>query len=279
MKQRFFQSISVLKSKQLSEIKDSYKAKIQVVSSLLKTYEDDLKQLSLRHQQEKSNLEAVHAKELHDAKLLEDKRRDIHLKNEEMKAIMEAMLDPMIVSDEVGVMKSVNDAALKVFGYAAEEMVGKNVKMIVDPELQSKHDSFLYNYRTTRKAKVIGTVGRRVRGLRKDGALIPLHLSVSESVIDGKTYFIACLHDLQDTENSEKLLKSSIEEATKQANKYMCDITRLVEDLEPTLRLIYDGLSSLEKDDQIPNSEKELLLTLQNYGANVLKRLHLEHME
>ena len=68
--------------------------------------------------------------------------------------------------------------------------------MLMPPEYALKHDSFLSNYLTTGKKKVIGlSNGRRFKGLRKDGKVFPLQLAVSELKTDDAHMFTGIAQD------------------------------------------------------------------------------------
>src|SRR4051812_30986535 len=99
-----------------------------------------------------------------------------------LRSILESAVDGIVVIDDVGTVQSANPAAERLFGYRADEVVGRNVKMLMPNPDRDQHDTYLSNYRETRRPKIIG-IGREVRGQRKDGTTFPLHLSVGEMKI------------------------------------------------------------------------------------------------
>ena len=98
---------------------------------------------------------------------------------EQLAAVFRTVIDGIITIDADGVIDGFNPAAERIFGYAAEDVVGRDVSMLMPEPDRSRHQSYVGNYTRTGQARVIGS-GREVTGLRKDGSLFPLELSVSE---------------------------------------------------------------------------------------------------
>ena len=113
--------------------------------------------------------------------------------------MVDAALDGMVVIDASGTVLLYNAACERLFGYSAQEVLGKNVNLLMTPTDRRKHDTYIRNYLRTGKAKVIGK-GRDVTGRRKDGATVPMRLSVGELRDDAEpTLFVGTLHDLTET--------------------------------------------------------------------------------
>lgn len=122
------------------------------------------------------------------------------------RTIMNSMKSGLIGIDEDGVVISFNPAAERLFGYRSEEVLGRNVDMLMPEPYRSEHDSYLHRYRTTDKSNVLG-IGREVVGQRKDYGVFPMHLTVSEMQLGERRYFIGDLRDLtQDKEAEQNLL-------------------------------------------------------------------------
>jgi two-component system sensor kinase FixL len=111
------------------------------------------------------------------------------------KAIIDTAVDGIVVIDKHGHVETFNPAAERLFGYAASEVIGRNVDMLMPSPYREEHDTYLARYLATGRAKIIGT-GREVQGRRKDGTTFPLHLSVGEINQDGERKFAGILHDL-----------------------------------------------------------------------------------
>ncbi|MFA3790249.1 PAS domain S-box protein [Aliiglaciecola sp. SL4] len=110
-------------------------------------------------------------------------------------AIVNSVVEAVITIDQQGSIKSFNRAALKMFGYALQEVLGKNVKILMPPRQSEQHDQYLAKYIETNETHIIGT-GRVLTAKRKDGSLFPIHLSVSEIVNPEGRVFVGLIRDI-----------------------------------------------------------------------------------
>ena len=121
------------------------------------------------------------------------------LGEDKLRRVVDAALDGMVVIDAAGTVLLYNTACERLFGYSAQEVLGKNVNVLMTPRDRRNHDAYIGNYLRTGRARVIGK-GRDVTGRRKDGATFPIRLSVGELRDDAEaTLFVGTLHDLTDT--------------------------------------------------------------------------------
>ena len=111
----------------------------------------------------------------------ERKRAQAALRDREARlaAILNTAADAIITIDGEGKIQSVNAATERMFGYAAAEMIGQNVAMLMPSPDREKHDQYLARYTQTGEKHIIG-IGREVEGRRKDGSTFPADLAVSE---------------------------------------------------------------------------------------------------
>ena len=102
--------------------------------------------------------------------------------DELVSAILDAAVEGIVIIDARGTVESINPAALRMFGYAAEEVVGKNVSMLMPAPHRDEHDGYISEYLTTGTRKIIG-IGRETTGRRKNGTEFPIELAVSEGAV------------------------------------------------------------------------------------------------
>ena len=122
-------------------------------------------------------------------------------------AVIDTAVDAIVIIDESGRILSFNRAAERIFGYAASETLGQNVKMLMPDPDRGRHDAYLANYRRTGEAHIIG-IGREVVGLRKDGSTFPLDLSIAEWRSEGERYFTGMMRDITERKTAEEQRRS-----------------------------------------------------------------------
>ena len=120
-----------------------------------------------------------------------------------LRAILETAVEGIITIDDRGLIESVNPAAERYFGYQAEEIIGKNVSVLMPSPYREEHGGYLRDYRRTGKAKIIG-IGREVVARRKDGTPFPIDLSVSEVRLANRRLFAGFIRDITERKRLEK---------------------------------------------------------------------------
>ncbi|MDA8019611.1 MAG: PAS domain S-box protein [Thermoanaerobaculia bacterium] len=122
------------------------------------------------------------------------------------RAIFESAVDGMITIDETSAIRSVNPAALRIFGYEADEVLGENVKMLMPEPHHSNHDDYVSNYLRTGEKRIIGK-GREVEGRRKDGSTFPMDLAVSELRLGDSSWFLGIVRDVTTRQETAEELR------------------------------------------------------------------------
>lgn len=145
------------------------------------------------------------------------------------RSIVENIIDGLITIDHKGTIESFNPAAEKIFGYAADEVIDHNVKMLMPAPYTREHDGYLFNYLSTGKKKIIG-IGREVTGKRKDGSTFPMELSVSEMKINKERMFSGIVRDITERKRQES------------------DIETRENRIRAIVETVVDGIVTIDKD-------------------------------
>jgi two-component system sensor kinase FixL len=110
------------------------------------------------------------------------------------------------VIDERGNLHSFRAAAERLFGYQPEEVIGRNIKMLMPSPYREQHDGYLMRYLTTGERRIIGT-GRVVVGERKGGSTFPMELAVGEMKSRDQRFFTGFIRDLTERQQTEARLQ------------------------------------------------------------------------
>jgi PAS domain S-box-containing protein len=112
-----------------------------------------------------------------------------------LEAALRTAVGAILIIDEHGIIQTANPAVSTIFGFTPDELVGQSVNILMPEPYRSRHDGYIRHHIDTGERKIIG-IGREVTGLRKNGALFPLHLAVSTFEQDGRRFFTGVVHDL-----------------------------------------------------------------------------------
>lgn len=155
------------------------------------------------------------------AKPTAGRRRRVDGEVAELRAILDSTPDAILTIDARGRIQSVNAATERLFGYLPSEMIGQNVSMLMPSPHREEHDAYLGRYLRTGEAHILGR-SREVGGRRRDGAIFPVLLWVSEIQGGGERLFLGILQDISLRKSAEaareKLLEAVYESASQLAS-------------------------------------------------------------
>ncbi|HEU4682868.1 MAG TPA: PAS domain S-box protein [Nitrospira sp.] len=174
-----------------------------------------------------------------------------------LKAIVETAMDGIVTIDEAGTVQSINPAIERMFEYTQEELIGRNINVLMPEPESQRHDDYLRLYRQTGERRVIGFV-REVTGKRKNGSLFPIEISIGESVLPGKRFFTGIVRDVTARQEAQARIEQFAEDLERQ-------VTRRTAEL-------------LETHDQLRALTTELNLTEQRERKQLASELH-DHLQ
>ena len=150
-----------------------------------------------------------HVKDNHQS--LEDTRIELSQQENQLRIILDNMLDAVISINGKGKILSVNNSAEKLFGYSEAEILGKNIKCLMPDEIAFKHDGYLQHYLKTGEKKIVDST-REVTGQKKNMQKFPMELSVTELPGDegGERFFIGTCRDVSLIRQQEDQLRRSL---------------------------------------------------------------------
>lgn len=134
--------------------------------------------------------------------------RDIKRSETRLRAVVDTAVDAIIMIDGHGIVTSYNGAAERMLGWTAQEVIGKNVSMLMPQPMQREHDSYLQRHLDTGHSSIIGG-GREVTAKHKDGSLVDVRLAVGRVPLPGTPFFVGFLTDIRQRKQMEETLRRS----------------------------------------------------------------------
>ncbi|MFC1672852.1 EAL domain-containing protein [Pseudomonadota bacterium] len=182
-------------------------------------------------------------------------------REQRLRGILDTVADAIITINERGEVLSFNKAAERIFGYAAAEVTGHNISMLVAEPHASNHDQYLANYVKTGVKKIIGKVDREEFGVRKDGTVFPLELAVTELHHGSKRFFTGIVRDITDRKHAEEQLRRAhdelemrVEERTRELTQEIVERQRAEDNLllaAEVIESLAEGVAIIEPDFRV----------------------------
>jgi two-component system sensor kinase FixL len=135
-----------------------------------------------------------------------DTQQQLVAREAHLSSILDTVPDATVVIEADGTIVSFNAAAVRQFGYREDEVIGRNVRMLMPEPYRHEHDGYIQRYLRTGERRIIG-VDRVVVGARKDGSTFPMKLAVGEMKSGDRVYFTGFIRDLTEREESAARLQ------------------------------------------------------------------------
>ena len=113
-----------------------------------------------------------------------------------LQAVLDTVTDAVLSINAEGIIKWANRATTEIFGWEAGELVGNNISVLVPAPHTERHDHYIKEYIAGKPSAVVGGGRRIASGLRRDGEIFPVELSVSEAWDQGTRFFVGVVRDI-----------------------------------------------------------------------------------
>src|SRR4051812_30861354 len=187
-----------------------------------------------------------------------------------LQAVLDTAVDGIILIDANGAILTFTPACERLFGYRPDEVIGRNVKMLMPPVYSENHDQYLDNYKQSRVPKIIG-IGREVFAQRKDGTVFPIYLSVGDAKQEDEPIFVGIINDLTDRRATEERLRRS------QRMEAIGQLTGgIAHDFNNLLAIVLGNLELLLETDNLSKDVRGLgveAMDASERGAELVRRL------
>lgn len=124
-----------------------------------------------------------------------------------IRSVMDSLAEAVITIDEKGEIESTNPAAERIFGYEPDELIGKNVCVLMPEPYRSQHDGYLANFVRTGRGNILGKGGVELIAQRKNGESFPVELTLSEMRLESGRFFVGVLRDITERKQQSAALE------------------------------------------------------------------------
>jgi len=121
-----------------------------------------------------------------------------------LETILNHISDAIITIDERGSIRSLNKGVEELFGYVENELLGRNINMLMPEPYCTLHDSYLDAYLKSGAPHIIGRI-REVTALRKNGEVFEAVLHVQDINLPEGHRFLGILHDISKLRAMERM--------------------------------------------------------------------------
>jgi PAS domain S-box-containing protein len=129
------------------------------------------------------------------ARLLDEQAR--------IRGMLDGVFDGIVTIDEKGLIESINPAAEQMFEFTNEEIVGRNISLLIPKPFRDQHDHFLATFVETGQPNIIG-LDRELPACRKNGEIFPVQLRVTQVHVQDRRLFTGIVRDLSKQQEAEQ---------------------------------------------------------------------------
>lgn len=131
--------------------------------------------------------------------------RRVREQGEVFAAVINSASDAVISVDVDGCISLFNPAAERIFGRAADTMIGQNLDILLPGADRQHHRGYMQRFADSHATTRPMAAGQ-VRGLRADGQLLELEASISQVTVRGQKLLTAILRDVSERVRSEQAM-------------------------------------------------------------------------
>lgn len=184
--------------------------------------------------------------------------------HEKLDAVIQNTTDAMVVTNASGKIELFSKAATTMFGFDANDVIGRNLEILMAPDIAIAHADYMNNYDPELGSKILGRF-RKLVARRADGTEFPVAVRIAECKIDNARYFVGEIRD----ETVRVRTNEELENALQAQSRFIATMNH---ELRTPLNGIV-GLLGLLSDDKISKEERDLYLSSAQDSADVLRGL------
>ncbi|GEM_PF-1284953 len=166
-------------------------------------------------------------------------------------AILSCLTDAIVVTDETGNIKSFSDSAEQMFGYTEQQVVGRNIICLMDPEIGKMHHHYMAGYQSKKSSTVVGK-NRELKAKKQNGEAFLIDLTINEVVLNEQRHFVGVIRDISERKAQEQLLYQAKEQADAANSAKSAFLANTSHEIRTPLNGVYGNLQLL-RDCELPH--------------------------
>lgn len=199
----------------------------------------------------------------------EQAERHLRLSESKLQSIFRSVPEAIVVADSKGQIVQCNDATASIFAYPMQALMGQRINMLMPHDQQAQHDSYMDTYLRTGEKKLMNQP-RVLQGLRGDGSVFPVRLTISETRLDNEHFFIGVMQDFTEVQSAQDLLveaKDKAEQANRMRGEFLANMSHEIR--TPMNGIV--GMTELALDTVNTAEQKEYLVLARDSANHLLQ--------
>jgi PAS domain S-box-containing protein len=194
--------------------------------------------------------------------------QELRLSESKLNSIFTAVPEAIVVADGRGRIVQCNVATAEIFGFELQDLIGQNIKILMQPQERAMHDGYLEAYALTGQKHLLNKP-RIVQGMRKDGTLFPVRITVKETRVDDAHFFIGVIQDFTAIQHTQDLLveaKNKAEQANRMRGEFLANMSHEIR--TPMNGIL--GMTELAMTTEDHQTQKEYLSLARDSASHLL---------
>jgi PAS domain S-box-containing protein len=192
---------------------------------------------------------------------------------EVFKRMVESVIDGVITIDHKGIIRSFNASASNMFGYQVQDVVGRNVNILMPEPYRAEHDGYLKRYFDHKSSRIMGRQ-LELTGCRSDGSVFPLEISITELDGSDDAVILGITRDITNRKREEQALVNAREEAER-ANQAKSDfLSSMSHELRTPMNAILGFAQMLEYDAGLSDDQQDNVHEILKGGRHLLELIN-----
>lgn len=182
---------------------------------------------------------------------------------------LQLMPDGVVMVDSDAVITYSNSQVEILFGYKPEEIIGKDIETLVPNKDREKHIGYRNNYIASPKIRPMGSQ-LEVNGLKKDGSIFPVDISLSPVRIDDEIFIVSTVKDITERKQIQQELQKT-KEIAETANRAKSEfLANMSHELRTPLNAILGYAQILIRDQELSPKQKDEIKIIKSSGEHLL---------